>query len=401
MQKNWKTNIALFIGSQTISLFGSSLVQYAIGWYITLRTGSGVMLMISIICGFLPTFFTSPFAGVWADRYNRKTLIILSDSLIALCTLALAVLFWAGYDSIWLLFSASVIRALGAGIQTPAMNAFIPQLVPSDQLVRVNAVSGSVNSMVNLLAPMLSGALLAFADLEAIFFIDVVTAAIAIVILLVFLRVPIHEKMESETAGSYFQNLREGIDYIKQHAYIKKFFLYSAGFFICAAPAAFLTPLQVTRTFGEEVWRLTAIEVVFSIGMMLGGITMMRWQGFKNKTFTIALGAALFGICTVTLGLASAFWFYLLMMGVTGLSMPFFNTPYMALLQQKVDTAYMGRVFGVLTMISSTMMPFGMLIFGPAADMVKIEFLLIGTGIVMLLLGFGMFKDQELVRAGE
>lgn len=80
MNKEWKKDIILFLGSQTISLFGSSLVQYAIMWYITLKTQSGVMMTISIVCGFLPTFFLSPFAGVWVDRqfyYRRRSRLIL------------------------------------------------------------------------------------------------------------------------------------------------------------------------------------------------------------------------------------------------------------------------------------------------------------------------------------
>src|SRR5690554_5855363 len=89
----WKRDTALFLTSQTISLFGSSLVQYAIMWYITLNTQSGIMMTIFIICGFLPTFFLSPFAGVWADRYHRKMLIAVSDSVIALTTLLLAIAF--------------------------------------------------------------------------------------------------------------------------------------------------------------------------------------------------------------------------------------------------------------------------------------------------------------------
>lgn len=134
MKETWKKRIVLFLTSQTISLFGSLLVQYAISWYITLRTQSAVMMTISIICGFLPTFFLSPFAGVWADRYNRKILIILSDSMIAISTLFIAILFILGYDSLWLLFLISAIRSLGTGIQTPAVNAFIPQIVPEDKL---------------------------------------------------------------------------------------------------------------------------------------------------------------------------------------------------------------------------------------------------------------------------
>ena len=84
LKENWLKNIILFLSSQTISLFGSSLVQYAIMWHITLTTESGLMMTLYIICGFIPTFILSPVAGVWADRYNRKMLIILADGLIAL-----------------------------------------------------------------------------------------------------------------------------------------------------------------------------------------------------------------------------------------------------------------------------------------------------------------------------
>src|SRR3954468_8202372 len=112
--ENWKRNIIIFLGSQTISLFGSSLVQYAIMWHITLTTQSGVMMTLSIVCGFVPTFFLSPIAGVWDELYKLKVLIILSDSMIAISTLILAILFLNGYDSLWLLFVMSAVRAIGA-----------------------------------------------------------------------------------------------------------------------------------------------------------------------------------------------------------------------------------------------------------------------------------------------
>ena len=195
MKTNWKKDITLFLAGQTLSLFGSSLVQYAILWYITLNTKSGLMMTISIICGFLPTFILSPFAGVWADRYNRKRLIILADSFIAVSTLVLAILFLLGYDSIGLLFVVSAMRGIGSGIQTPAIGAFIPQIVPEDQLTRVNGINGSIQAMVMLISPMLSGALLSLASIETIFLIDVITAAVAVV-LLIFLRVPAHAKAQ-------------------------------------------------------------------------------------------------------------------------------------------------------------------------------------------------------------
>nr|WP_263324614.1 MFS transporter [Neobacillus sp. Marseille-Q6967] len=399
--ENWKRNIILFLGSQTISLFGSALVQYAIMWYITLNTQSGVMMTISIICGFVPAFFLSPFAGVWADRYNRKLLIIFADALIAVSTLVLAILFLMGYDAIWLLFVMSGIRAIGTGIQTPAVGAILPQIVPEDQLTKINGINGSIQSIIMLVAPMVSAALLTTATMETIFFIDVVTAAIAIFALLFFLPVASHAKALEKQKTSYFSDLKNGMMYIHEHAFLKKFFGYFAFFFILAAPVAFLTPLQVTRSFGNDVWRLTAIEITFSIGMMLGGIVMASWGGYKNKIHTMTLAALIMGACTFALGLVPSFWIYCVFMGLVGVAMPMFNTPSTVLLQEKVEGNYLGRVFGVLGMISTSMMPLGMLIFGPISDIVRIEWLLVGTGFLMFIQGFFLVGSKVLVEAGK
>lgn len=401
IEKTWKKNVVMFLAGQIISLFGSMLVQYAITWYITLETQSGVMMTISIICGILPTFFLAPFAGVWADRYNRKTLIILADSMIAAATLLIAVLFFMGYDSIWLLFVVSAVRALGAGIQMPAIGAFLPQLVPEDKLTKVNAASSSLQSLVTLLSPMLSGALLSMATIEIIFFIDVITAAIAVSIMLFFLRVPAHARALQKQTSSYFSDMREGIAYINYHRFIKTLFLFDAAFLILIAPLSFLTPLQVARSFGSDVWRLTAIEVTYSLGMMLGGIFMASWGGFKNKIHTIVLANVVIGICTVALGIVPFFWIYLFIMGLVGFVLPIFNTPFTVLIQQKVAGDILGRVFSVLTMISTSVMPLGMVLFGPAADLIKIEWLLIGTGLLIFVLSIVMLGNKVLIEAGE
>ncbi|MFS0823886.1 MFS transporter [Bacillus sp. 1P02SD] len=397
---NWKKNIILFLGSQTISLFGSALVQYAIMWYITLNTQSGIMMTISIICGFLPTFFLSPFAGVWADRYNRKVLIILADGMIAVSTLILAILFLMGYDSIWLLFVISAIRGLGTGIQTPAVGAILPQIVPQDKLTKTNGANGSIQAVIMLIAPMVSAALLTIASLEIIFFIDVITAAIAIMTLLVFLKIPSHKKAVEQQHVGYLEDFKLGVNYIKQSEFLKPFFLFFAIFFVAMAPAAFLTPLQVTRSFGDDVWRLTAIEIAFSIGMIVGGGVIATWGGFKNKIHTMTLASVLFGLTTIGLGIVPIFWLYLGVMLICGIAMPIFNTPATVLLQEKIEENYLGRVFGVFSMISTSMMPLGMLIFGPIADIVKIEWLLIGTGIFMVALSFFLMGSKALVKAG-
>jgi DHA3 family macrolide efflux protein-like MFS transporter len=399
--KNWQKNVILFLASQIISVFGSMLVQYAITWYITLETQSGVMMMISIICGILPAFFLAPFAGVWADRYDRKMLIILADSLIAVATLVIAILFLIGYDSIWLLFVVSAVRALGAGIQMPAISAFLPQIVPEDKLTKVNATYSSLQSLVTLASPMLSGALLTIATLEAIFFIDVITASIAVSILFLFLHVPVHAKAAAKQQISYFGDMSAGLTYVNNHGFIKTLFVFDAVFLILIAPLSFLTPLQVARSFGNDVWRLTVIEVAYSLGMVLGGVVMASWGGFKNKIHTMVFAGLAIGLFTFALGIVPFFWIYLVIMGLVGLVLPIFNTPFTVLIQQKVDGDFLGRVFSVLTMISTSLMPLSMLVYGPLADSIKIEWLLIGTGLLMLALGLVMWRNKVLIEAGE
>jgi len=250
-------------------------------------------------------------------------------------------------------------------------------------------------------SPMASAALLTMASLEIIFFIDVVTAAIAIVTLFVFLKIPVHAKASEVQTSSYLDDFKAGLSYINNHAFLKKFFLFFALFFVLMAPAAFLTPLQVVRSFGEGVWRLTAIEIAFSIGMMVGGGIIASWGGFSNKVHTMTLATIIMGICTIGLGIIPLFWAYLLFMAIFGVSVPIFNTPSTVLIQERVEGDYLGRIFGVFGMIATSMMPIGMLIFGPMADVVKVEWILLATGVFMLLLGLLLGKNKVLLKAGE
>jgi DHA3 family macrolide efflux protein-like MFS transporter len=171
-------------------------------------------------------------------------------------------------------------------------------------------------------------------------------------------------------------------------------------FMLLATPSAMLTPLQVTRDFGTEVWHLTAIEMTFSIGMMLGGLLIGLWGGFKNRIYTMTLAFIFYGIGVLCLGLVTNFWIYLAIMAMIGITMPVFNTPLMVLLQTTVESAYMGRVFSVIGMVSSVMMPLGMLVFGPIADKVAIDVLLIGTGIALVLLAIPFIANKTLRETG-
>jgi DHA3 family macrolide efflux protein-like MFS transporter len=401
---DWKRNAVLFVIGQALSMFGTMVVQYAILWHITLKTQSGTMMTLFTIFGFLPMFFISPFGGVWADRFNRKHIINIADGSIAFASLIVAVLIMSGIDHVGILLACAVVRSFGQGVQTPAVGAFIPQIVPQEHLTRINGIQSSIQSFINLTAPMISGALMSFAPLEILFFLDVLTAAIGIGIVVFFVKAPRTEKSPGKTGKQkgtgYLHDLREGLGYIKNHGYVLRMIVLTAVFLFFFAPSALLTPLQVTRNFGDDVWRLTAIEMTFSVGMMLGGILIGTWGGFKNRTYTMSLSCALCGMLAVGLGLAPNFWLYLVIMATMGLSFPLWNAPFMVILQTTVETAFMGRVFSVFSMVSSTMMPLGMLVFGPLADTVSINILLVGTGIVVTLLAVPLIISKTLREAG-
>jgi DHA3 family macrolide efflux protein-like MFS transporter len=399
--RDWKRDFALFVASQTLSLLGSSLVQYAIVWYITLQTRSGLMMTLVTLVTFVPGFFLSPFAGVWADRHDRKKIIMLADGGIALVTLAMALVFMTGHREIWLLLVASALRAVGQAMQGPAVGAFLPQIVPQDRLLRANGITGSMQSAILIVSPMASGALLSLAPIEVIFFIDVVTAALAITVLLIFLRVESRPRVLEKQATSYFTDMALGFRYIRDHRYLVGFFSYLGILLFLIVPAAFLTPLQVARTFGSDVWRLTAIEIVFSSGMMAGGLLIAVFGGFRNRMRTMVASNLVMAACTIALGLAPWFWLYLAAMGVFGLMMPYFNSPSATMIQEHVEQDFLGRVFSVFSMIQTSIMPLGMLAFGPLADIVRIEWLLLGTGAFLMVHALVALGRKRLMEIGE
>jgi DHA3 family macrolide efflux protein-like MFS transporter len=395
-ETNWKKNTILFLTSQSMSLFGTMLVQYAIMWHIVLETQSGVMMTIYILVAVLPTFFTSLFGGVWADRYNKKHLINLADGSIALVSLIIAISLSAGIDSIVLLMIAACVRALGQGVQQPAVTSLIPFIVPEKKLLKINGINSSIQSGIFLLSPMVAASLMSLAPLQVLFLIDVVTASIAIIILYFLVKVKkTNVQTETTEQTSQFAELKSGLKYIKNQRYLLLLIIFSALFTIAMSPLSIMTPLQVTRNFGTELWRLSAIEIAFAGGMMLGGILVGIWS-IRNKIYSIGAASVAIGILTVSFGLWTNFIPYLVCMALCGITAPYFSAPGMTLLQEKVAPNYLGRVLSVFTMLGSLAMPFGMLFFGPLGDIININYIMIGTGIVMSFLGILYFISKTL-----
>jgi DHA3 family macrolide efflux protein-like MFS transporter len=389
---HWQRKVLLFLGGQTVSLFGSMLVQYAVFWYLTITYKSGTIMTLAAVFGFLPQAIVSIFGGVWADRHNRKLLIIWADAAIAASTLALALLMLAGIDAVWLIYATMAMRSAGAGIQTPAVAALLPQITPMRHLMRINGINGAITSGLALLAPAAAGAVFAWSSaanagsvtaLVPIFFIDLVTAVIAIAILC-FIAVPTIRKA-GETGTGYFEDLVEGVRYIANHAFVRwLMILFAIVFLLTVAPSS-LTPLMLVRSFpageAQDVINLAALEVAFSIGMMLGGILVASLFAKHSRIGLVIYASLAFGVLSIALGLSPNLWVFFGFMFLVGLAVPFFSTPSMTLLQETVEPERQGRVFGFVSIVMAVAMPFGMVVFGPLADFIAIEWLLVAAGV--------------------
>lgn len=386
--------VGLFLTAQTISLFGSSLVQYAIIWYVTLTTGSGSMMTIATIAAFLPQIIVSFFAGVWIDKYDRKKIIMISDGIIAAVTLLLAISFLMGFTSIWLLFLVLLVRSAGTGIQTPAVNAFIPQLVPPEKLMRINSIYNTLGALMMFLPPAISALILTFMSIEATFFIDVVTAVIGIGLTSFIVANPY--KKQDEEITTYVHQLKQGITYVKNHVLVRRLLIYQLVVFFLVSPAAFLTPLMVIRSFGPEIWRLSLNEITFGGGAVLGGFLLSLWGGFKYKIHTTLLASFLYGLAMIALGLLPCFWIYLVVNLFVGVLLPFYNTPITVLLQEQVSKRMHGRVFSFMNVVVSAALPMGMVFFGPLADIVSIQSILIGGGLTLGVLTVFVHRANKL-----
>lgn len=388
METNWKNMIIRFLSAQTISLFGSSLVQYAIVWYITLITSSGVMMTVSTLCGFVPQILISLFAGVWIDRYDRKKMIMLSDTAIALSTLLLAIVFLSGFKNIGLLFAVLVIRSAGAGIQTPAVNAVIPQIVPKERLMKVNGINSTLTSLMMFMSPAVSGAVLSVASFETTLFIDVATALIGVGITST-VRI---KRLNPGNAQSSLVEIKGGFAYLKENPFIKKLLVFQLVILFLISPSAFLTPLMVSRTFGAEVWRLTASEMTYSLGMILGGLLISAWGGFKKRLHTTLFAGALYGLLMIGLGGSTFFILYLACNTLIGITSSCYNAPVTVTIQENVPQQLHGRVFSLMQVATSCALPLGMAAFGPLADVVSVQVILIVTGITVACISFAAWK---------
>ena len=415
-KKGWRRNAVLFLVSQSITLFGSTLVQMAVVWYVTLSTSSGAWTAAFSICSYLPQFLISIPGGVWADRSSRKRLIISSDLFTALITLVMIVLMpYLSTEPSLLsgLLLMSVLRSLCAGIQTPAVNAALPQLVPASQLQRFNGINAAFQSFVQFAAPAAAGAVLSFGTLRMTLLIDIFTAIPGIILLSA---VPLSGEhpgeLSAESSGNlsgrssglshrgsqrFSSALKTGLSYAFSHSPVRRLLiLYGLFVFLCV-PAGFLSGLLVSRAYGNSYGYLTAAELAGFAGMTAGGALMGTWGGFSRKEKTLSVGLILFGAMAVLMGATPDFPLYLVFMLVYGIALTAVQTTITTLLQECTDASVRGRVFGMLGSMYSGFLPLGMAVFGPLSDLLLLQWIMTVSGIFLICTGLRVRVSRSSV----
>ncbi len=381
--RTWRRDVAIFLTGQTISMFGTFLVSYAISWHLTLTLHSGLVQTLAILFGVVPQGLIAIFAGVLADRVNRRTLIVVSDATIVVATVILAVIWSSGFDELWFIYLILLIRSCGAGVRQPTVSALLPQLAPESELIRVNGFFQTVQSAMQLIAPIAAGAILGVMPVFVVLWIDVGTATLGIILVLT---IKVGKVERTGEPKHFLRELGDGFRYTARHRELRWVLMLFAVTMVVAAVPAFLTPLMIARSFGSEVWLLTVNEVAFGIGMMIGGILIASLgKRLLRQGVVMVLAAIALGVLTVGMGLAPNVWVFYVFMLLCGLALPGMFAPATTLLQTHTEPEYMGRVFGLVALTQTIAMPLGMVIFGPLSDAVRIEDLLVVSGGLMVV----------------
>jgi DHA3 family macrolide efflux protein-like MFS transporter len=398
MKNNWASRfIPIWIG-QALSLLGSQLVQFAIIWYLTQETNSATTLAIASMMGLLPQVLLSPFIGTWVDRGNRRLILIIADSTVALATLGLALLFASGSIQVWHIYVGLFIRAVAGGFHQSAFGASVVLLVPREHLARVQGFNQALNGGLNIISAPLGAYLLSVLPMEAILGIDVSTALLAVAILL-FIRIPQPES-KAQASATFWQDFRAGFRYIItwRGLVILLGLVMVINFFFSATEP--LTPLLIASHFRGDAQRLGWWLSSFAVGTVLGGLILGAWGGFKRKIVTAQLGLVLSGLSTVVIGLVPAdlFWVGLVANTALGLLLPIINGSYGATLQATIAPEMQGRVFAFILSAAMLVSPLALLIAGPFADAFGIQTWFLIAGISCMLMGISGFFSAEVMR---
>ena len=395
--KHWKTKFALLGVGQAASILTSSILQMAIIWHLTERTGSPVIITLSTLAGYLPRAVLGLFTGAFIDRYDRKKIVMLSDGGIALAALLLAVVSLRGQAPIWLIFVILCIRSMGAAFHAPALNAMIPSFVPQEELPRCAGFLQGFESVSMILSPALAAVLYAVWDLSAIVLLDVGGAAVAIA-MVCLLRLP---KSDASTGGEtvhIWRDTKEGIEVLRRDKSMMAIMVISTVYAFIYFPIGSMYPLITMTYFGGSVADSSVVEIAFSSGTLVGAL-LLGWLGKRlNKVLAIAASIGIYGLGVMTTGLLppGGLRVFMVLSVFLGVTIPFFHGLKTAIFQSGIPNEYLGRVLSLSFSISLFAAPMGLLLGGGFSEFMGVQNCFLICGILAICLSSLIFLLPSL-----
>ncbi|MHA1939220.1 MAG: MFS transporter, partial [Candidatus Thorarchaeota archaeon] len=301
-KKHQMKNFMKILGGQGFSLVGSALVQFALVWWLTITTESAIVLVIGTIMALLPQIVVSPFAGVLVDRWDRRKVMVYSDSIMALMIVLLAFLFVQGSAHIFHVYGIMAIRSALGVFQWPALQASVSLMVPDEHLSRINGIYQSLTGLAQIAAPPLGAILLLIMPIQTILLIDIGTAALAILPLM-FIKIPQPDKgPPADEKSSILTDMMEGVRFLTR---------WRGGQFTLFAmmitnmiliPSMSLIPIFTLVHFNGGAFELAWLQSALGVGMLVGGIALSVWGGFKRRMDTVVVAVIAMGIAIVVVG---------------------------------------------------------------------------------------------------
>jgi DHA3 family macrolide efflux protein-like MFS transporter len=393
-RSDWATSFFTIWIGQALSLVGSRVGGFALVWWLTRETGSATILAMASFVALLPNVFLGPIVGALVDRWNRRLVMFVADSVIALFSAWLAFLFWADALQVWHVYVIMFIRALGGTFHFPAMQASTSLMVPKAQLARVSGMNQTLQGIMSIVTPPLGAFLMEALPLHTIMAIDVLTAAFAIAPLF-FVYIPQPKRREEIAQAdmalkpSLWQDVKEGFLYIWHWRGMFIVLLSAMVLNLLVGPGMSLLPILVTKTFNGGALQLGWLNSAWGIGVVAGGLTLSAWGGFKRKIITALMGFIGMSLGFLVVGLAPSTAFWLVWGGLlfAGFMNPITNAPFFAILQDVVAPDMQGRVFTVTMSLTAAAMPLGMAVAGPIVDWLGVQIWFILSGVIGLLVG--------------
>ena len=381
---NWQPRFwSIWIG-QALSLIGSSLTQFVLLWWITSTTNSASALAIAGVMALLPQALLGPLGGTLADRLPRRLIMIVSDSITALCMIVLVLLFSSNTVQIWHIYVLMFIRSSMQAFQSPAASASTANLVPNSWLPRVAGLNQSLQGIMTIAAAPLGALALAWLPLQGALMIDVVTAILGITPLL-FYSIPQPKETQNKTS-SVWNDFREGVRFVARDRGLLTLYTILGLVILTLMPTFSLTPLLVKQHFGGGINEVALMEGLSGVGMIVGGVLISIFPAKRPililmVSFVVSCGT----VALTALAGSNAFWLAIVWWVVSGLTFSTGNAPMMSVLQTVVPNHMQGRVLSLMSTIMGLAGPIGLAIAAPLGEAFGVRSVFIGGGVLSAL----------------